>query len=48
MTGVDVDGVRLDDGTATARIVLEGAAAELAALLQPGDALNATGTPGAP
>ena len=45
VTAVDQGGVRLDDGTATARLVLEGAATDLAALLQPGDALNATGTP---
>jgi hypothetical protein len=38
------DGAILDDGTATARLVLEGDAAGLAALLEPGDALNATGT----
>ncbi len=45
VTATGPDGVRLDDGTATARLVLEGDAAGLAALLQPGDALNATGTP---
>lgn len=45
VTGLGPDGVRLDDGTAVARIVLEGAAADLVALLQPGDALNASGTP---
>ena len=45
VTAVDAGGIRLDDGTATARVVLEGAAADLASLLQPGDALNATGTP---
>jgi hypothetical protein len=41
---LEADGVRLDDGTATARLVLAGEAADLVALLQPGDALNATGT----
>jgi hypothetical protein len=41
---LEPDGVRLDDGTATARLVLAGEAADLVALLQPGDALNATGT----
>ncbi len=39
------DGVRLDDGTATSRIVLDGDAADLAGLLVPGDALDATGIP---
>jgi hypothetical protein len=38
------DGFRLDDGTATARIALEGDAADLAAVVGPGDALDATGT----
>ncbi|MHB8958851.1 MAG: hypothetical protein ACYDAN_04410, partial [Candidatus Limnocylindrales bacterium] len=37
------DGFRLDDGTATARIVLEGDAADLAAVVAPGDALDASG-----
>ena len=45
VTAVEADGFRLDDGTATATVVLEGPAAELAALLQPGDAVNAVGTP---
>ena len=45
VTAVDADGIRLDDGTATARIVLTGDAADLAALIQPGDVLNAIGTP---
>ena len=48
VTAVEPDAIRLDDGTATARVVLEGPAAELAALLQPGDALNATGNTGDP
>ncbi len=39
------DGILLDDGTATGRVVLDGDAADLATLLQPGDALTATGTP---
>ena len=37
-------GIRLDDGTATARVVLSGSAADLLPMLRPGDALNATGT----
>jgi hypothetical protein len=45
VTVVEPGGVRLDDGTATALIVLEGGAADLLGLLQPGDAVNATGTP---
>jgi hypothetical protein len=45
VTIVEPDAIRLDDGTATARIVLEGQAVELAALLQLGDAVNVTGTP---
>ncbi|MEW6226375.1 MAG: hypothetical protein AB1627_17280 [Chloroflexota bacterium] len=44
VTELEPDGARLDDGTATARLVLAGEAADLVALLQPGDALNATGT----
>ena len=40
---VSPDGARLDDGTATGRIVLTGSAAEYAALLEQGDAVNATG-----
>ena len=39
------DGVDLDDGTATARLLLTGDAAMVLALLEPGDALNAVGTP---
>ena len=42
---VDLDGIRLDDGTATVRLAFEDAAADLAALLQPGDAVNVTGSP---
>ena len=37
------DGFTLDDGTATGRIVLTGDAADLADLVEPGDAINATG-----
>jgi len=37
------DGFRLDDGTAIGRIVLTGEAADYLALIDPGDALNATG-----
>ncbi len=44
VTGVEDGGIRLDDGTATARIVLAGSAADLLPMLRPGDALNATGT----
>ncbi len=43
VTSIETDGARLDDGTGTGRIVLEAAAADLVALLAPGDALNATG-----
>jgi hypothetical protein len=39
--------VEVDDGTASATIVLEDDAADLDRLLQPGDALNATGIPDA-
>ena len=45
VTAVELGVIRLDDGTATAGIVLEGLAVELAGLLQPGDVVNATGTP---
>jgi hypothetical protein len=38
------DGFTIDDGTATGRIVLTGAAADLGDLIEPGDAINATGT----
>ena len=37
------DGFRLDDGTAIGRIVLTGEAADYLPLIDPGDALNATG-----
>lgn len=45
VTAVDRDGIRLDDGTATAQLAFEGPAADLASLLQPGDAVNVTGSP---
>jgi hypothetical protein len=47
VTAVEPDGIRLDDGTATARLVLEDAAADLVGLVQAGDTVNATGTPDA-
>jgi hypothetical protein len=37
------DGARLDDATATGRVILSGSAAEYATLLEQGDAVNATG-----
>jgi OB-fold nucleic acid binding domain len=40
------DGFTLDDGTATAGIVLTGDAASLADLIEPGDAINVTGRVG--
>ncbi len=45
MTAVEADGFLLDDGTAIGRIVLADAAAGVIELLEPGDALNATGVP---
>lgn len=45
VTVADAAGFELDDGTAKGRVVLEGAAASLAGLVQPGDAVNATGIP---
>ena len=46
------DGFRLDDGTAVGTVVLRRPAAELVALVEPGDAINAIGavetTPGGP
>ena len=48
VTAVEADAFRLDDGTATATVVLEGPAVELAALLQPGDAVNADRDSGCP
>jgi hypothetical protein len=40
---LESDGFRLDDGTALGRVVLEGDAADYLPLIEPGDALNATG-----
>ncbi len=45
VTVVGAGGVRLDDGTSGALLVLEGDATDLLTVLEPGDALNATGTP---
>jgi hypothetical protein len=45
VTSVDALGARVDDGTATVLLVFEGAAADLAGLVQAGDAVNATGVP---
>jgi len=39
------DGFTLDDGTATARIVVRGDAAQLLPLIEPGDAVNVIGRP---
>ncbi|HSL76053.1 MAG TPA: OB-fold nucleic acid binding domain-containing protein, partial [Candidatus Limnocylindrales bacterium] len=43
---LSTDGFTLDDGTATGRIVLAGAAADLLGLVEPGDAINAIGRVG--
>ncbi len=43
VTELAPDGFLLDDGTAVGRVALSGAAAEYLPLLEPGDALNATG-----
>jgi hypothetical protein len=43
VTEATADGFRLDDGTAAARVVLGGEAADLVSLVVPGDALDATG-----
>jgi hypothetical protein len=45
VTTLESDGFRLDDGTAIGRVVLADGAAPLLEVLEPGDALNATGTP---
>ncbi|HEY3333702.1 MAG TPA: lamin tail domain-containing protein [Candidatus Limnocylindrales bacterium] len=45
VTAIDAGGFRIDDGTAIGRVVLTDPAAEVLALLEPGDALNATGIP---
>jgi hypothetical protein len=44
VAAVDGTDVVLDDGTASAVLVLQGDAADLASLLAPGDAVNAAGT----
>ena len=44
VTGLEDCAIRLDDGTATVRIVLAAAAADLLRVLRPGDAVNVTGT----
>jgi hypothetical protein len=43
VTAVEDGGIRLDDGTATARIVLAAAAVDVLPVLRPGDAVNVTG-----
>ena len=43
VTETTADGFRLDDGTAAARVVLGGDAADLTSLIGPGDALDAVG-----
>jgi hypothetical protein len=45
VTSVQVDGVRLDDGTSEALLVFDGDAPELLGRLRVGDAVNATGVP---
>ena len=45
MTALESDGLRLDDGTANGRLVLQDAAAEILDIVAPGDALNAIGIP---
>jgi len=44
VTDLEPNGVRIDDGTASALVILDGDAAELIALIEPGDAINASGT----
>jgi hypothetical protein len=44
VTSLAPDGFVLDDGTASGMVVLRGDAAELLPLLEPGDAVNASGT----
>ena len=44
VTDLEPRGVRIDDGTASALVVLEGEAAQLLPLIEPGDAINASGT----
>jgi hypothetical protein len=43
VTEIEADGFRLDDGTGSARVILAGDAADLVAVLGPGDAVNAEG-----
>jgi len=45
VTGLEADGLRLDDGTAVVRVVLTDPAAEVLDLVTPGDAVNIIGTP---
>jgi hypothetical protein len=45
VAAIEADGVDLEDGTATVRLIFAGETANLIALLGPGDALNAVGTP---
>ena len=44
VTDLEPRGVRIDDGTASALVLLEGEAAQLLPLIEPGDAVNASGT----
>ena len=44
VTELEPNGVRIDDGTASALVILAGEAAELITLIEPGDAINASGT----
>ncbi len=44
VTDLEPRGIRIDDGTASALVVLEGDAAQLLPLIEPGDAVNASGT----
>ena len=44
VTDLEPRGIRIDDGTASALVVLEGDAAQLLPLIEPADALNASGT----
>jgi hypothetical protein len=43
VVGIDTNGLSVDDGTEIGRVVLEGAAADYLALIDPGDAINAIG-----
>jgi hypothetical protein len=44
VTDLEPRGVRIDDGTASALVVLDGEAAQLLPLIEPTDAVNASGT----